>query len=162
MPGSITSSQLRDPRVDQLALPDPAVTCGARAIAARIRSLIAHHDDGDVCAAARRLGVPVRRLVQLDATLTPDPDDPDARAALDALLSAVVLRYDSSAAWLLTGCHEADASLLPPEVAQQLASTYVAVAARVVDEYQASTASAMTSAAPPAIATSADTRIFLR
>ncbi|HEX8848259.1 MAG TPA: hypothetical protein VF761_01875 [Gemmatimonadaceae bacterium] len=140
MPGSTTSSPLRDPRVDQLALPDPAVTCGARATAARIRSLIAHHDGGDVCAAARRLGVPVRRLVQLDATLDPDPADADGRAALDALLSAAVLRYDSSAAWLLTGCHEADASMLPTEVAQQLASVCLAVAARVVEEFQATAA----------------------
>lgn len=112
--------------------------CGARAIATRIRSLIAQRDGGDVCAAARRLRVPVRQLVQLDTTLAFDAACDEARAAVETLLSAVVLRYQASAVWLLTGCHQPDLSALPPKVAEQLTSLCIAVAGRVIEEYQTS------------------------
>ena len=117
---------------------DTVARCGARATAARIRSLIAHQDAGDVCAAARRLGVPVRQLVQLEAALAPLESSDDADDAIRTLLSAVVYRYQASAVWLLTGCHDPDPSSVPPDVAEQLASLCVAVAGRVLEEYQAS------------------------
>ena len=117
---------------------DSVARCGARATAARIRSLIAHQDAGDVCAAARRLGVPVRQLVQLEAALAPLETRDDEADAIRLLLSAVVHRYQASAVWLLTGCHDPDPSTVPTDVAEQLASLCVAVAGRVLEEYEAS------------------------
>ncbi|NUO63215.1 MAG: hypothetical protein HOQ11_13405 [Gemmatimonadaceae bacterium] len=135
MNGSPTSSRLREPHVDQLGPADVPVTCGARAIATRIRSLIAHEDGGDVCAAARRLGVPVRQLVQLDTTLA--PDCPEARAACEALLAAVTLRYQASATWLLTGSHHPDPGAVSPDVAERLAGVCHAIAGRVAEDVTA-------------------------
>ena len=127
---------------------DAPDNCGARAVAARIRSLIAQQDAGDVCDAARRLGVPVRHLVQLETTLAGGAECADARAAVEYLLGSVVLRYQASAVWLLTGRNDPDPSAVPPEIAEQLASLCVAVARRVIEEYQASCLTGV--AQPPA------------
>ena len=135
MNGSPISSRRREPHVDQLGPAHVPVTCGARAIAARIRSLIAREDAGDVCAAARRLGVPVRQLVQLDTILA--PDCPEARAACEALLAAVVLRYQASATWLLTGSDHPDPGAVAPDVAERLAGVCYAIAGRVAEEFTA-------------------------
>lgn len=79
----------------------------SHAIAARIRTLIAREDEGDVLAAARRLDLPIEDVYQLERVLA------DERARAD-LLIAVVRRYDVDACWLLTGCAAVDSRQLPP------------------------------------------------
>ena len=101
---------------------------GTDAIAARLRWLIAHHDGGDVCAAARRLACPVSRLVRLEQTLY--------GGGADCLLAAAARRYGCGAPWLLTGCAQPDPAALRPDVRARLASLLVAVASSVVEEYE--------------------------
>ena len=98
------------------------------AIAARLRWLVAHHDGGDVCAAARRLGCPVSRLVRIEQTL-------DGGGA-DCLLAAAARRYGCGAPWLLTGCSQPDPASLSPDVRERLARLLVAVASSVVEEFE--------------------------
>lgn len=108
----------------------------ADAIAARIRWLIARHDGGDVCAAARRLGVPVRQLVRLETTI----EEVGSAAGLrpgELLLCAAVRRYGVSSAWVLTGCEQPEPGALLADVRERLARLCLAVAARVVEEFDA-------------------------
>lgn len=116
----------------------------AEAIAWRIRWLIAHHDGGDVCAAARRLGVPVGQLVKVEATIA-DDDPSDTSRPGEALLCAAVRRYGVSTAWVLTGCEQPEPTALPPEVRERLARLCLAVATRVVAEFDAERAAARVS-----------------
>ena len=101
----------------------------ADAIAWRIRQLIARHDGGDVSAAARRLGVPIRRVVRLERVL----ESRDSHAAQE-LLCDVVLRYQANAAWLLTGAEHVPGDGLPDDVRLWIARCLTRVANRVVDE----------------------------
>ena len=115
--------------------PADTVSSDTTAVAARIRSLIAHEDSGDVCAASRRLGVAVRDLVRLEETLATLDAGGDTGCA-DSLLSAVVVRYGVSGVWLLTGCSDSEVRELRPCVCDRLARVLLASAQRVVDEYQ--------------------------
>jgi hypothetical protein len=68
------------------------------AVAHRIRALIAREDGGDVTAAARRLGLPVRDLCQVERALADDAPRPPFE-----LLAMVAVGYGADACWLLTG-----------------------------------------------------------
>jgi hypothetical protein len=114
---------------------DDELGCGAAAIARRVRRLVAHYDRGDVCAAARRLGVPVQDLIRLDRLLA--VADADGAAAADRLLVAAVLRYPVKATWLLTGIERPVPRALPPTVRLSLAELLLAVGTRIVDDYRA-------------------------
>jgi hypothetical protein len=102
-----------------------------RAITARVRQLIARSDGGDVCAAARRLGVPVSHLVQLERVLAEG-----MQGDAEELLAAAVLRYHADATWLLTGAERTQASVLPPSVRVWLAKFLLAISTRMIEEYR--------------------------
>jgi hypothetical protein len=112
---------------------DDELGCGAGAIAMRVRRLIARHDGGDVCAAAQRLGVRVRDLIQLEGLLSEPSGE---AAAAEQLLVAVVLRYPVNATWLLTGSERPATRALPPTVRIWLADLLLAVGTRIVDDYR--------------------------
>ena len=110
------------------------------AVAGRIRRLIARQDEGDVCAAAHRLGVTVPHLVQLEQLLTEQGDTGMLSGAAGDLLTAVVLRYQVDATWLLTGTERPRMSELPVPMRRWLADFLFVVGNRVIDEYRARTA----------------------
>ena len=112
---------------------DDELGCGAAAIAARVRRLVAQHERGDVCAAARRLGVPVRDLIRLERLLAEDAAE--SAAAAERVLVAVVMGYPASATWLLTGSEHPAPRRLPPTVRLWLAQLLLAVGTRIVDDY---------------------------
>jgi len=68
---------------------------GPSPIARRIRQLIDQHEDGNVTAAAKRLGCSQRGLAKIYAGQTQHP-----RADL---LAAIVEAYEVDPGWLLTG-----------------------------------------------------------
>jgi hypothetical protein len=70
----------------------------AHEIAARIRTLIARHDDGDVTAAARRLSRPIPDVYFPERVIS-SGNDPDALE----FLATVVRTYEADAVWLITG-----------------------------------------------------------
>ena len=110
---------------------------GAAAIAARIRRLVAQHDGGDVCAAAKRLGVPVQHVIRIERLLADEGEGDTPGGAAESLLTAVVLRYHVDATWLLTGSEQPAAGDLPPAVRLWLADLLLAIGTRVFDEYRA-------------------------
>lgn len=123
---------------------DAAVAVGGRtraalwsgeAIAARLRTLIAQREGGDVCLAARRLGVGVAGLVRLEETMVADKRRAALRVEADAILLAAILHYGVSAAWLLTGCDEPDLPALPKAVRDRLVYLVVGAAHAVADRY---------------------------
>ena len=111
-------------------------------VAGRIRRLIARQDAGDVCAAARRLGVTVPHLIQLEHVLGEQADTATLSVAAQDLLTAVVLRYQVDATWLLTGTERPRISELPTPMRRWLADFLFVVGTRVIDEYRARTAGA--------------------
>jgi hypothetical protein len=70
----------------------------AHEIAARIRTLIARNDDGDITVAARRLDRPIGD-VYLPERVMCSGNEP---AAID-FLATVVRVYETDACWLITG-----------------------------------------------------------
>jgi hypothetical protein len=123
--------------------PDPAASddaiggWDAAAVAGRIRRLIARQDGGDVCAAAHRLRVTVPHLIQLEHLLGEQADTATLSRAAEDLLTAVVLRYQVDATWLLTGTERPRMSELPAPMRRWLADFLFVVGNRVIDEYRA-------------------------
>ncbi|HEX5072924.1 MAG TPA: hypothetical protein VFW03_06965 [Gemmatimonadaceae bacterium] len=70
----------------------------AHDIAARIRTLIARQDHGDVTAAARRLERPIADVYFPERVISSG----DELAAID-FLATVVRTYEADACWLITG-----------------------------------------------------------
>lgn len=114
----------------------------AAAVAGRIRQLIARQDEGDVCAATHRLGVSVHHLIQLEQLLGEQGDTATLSVAAEDLLTAVVLRYQVDATWLLTGTERPRMSELPAPMRRWLADFLFVVGTRVIDEYRARAAGA--------------------
>jgi hypothetical protein len=103
-----------------------------QAIAARIRSLIAQHDAGDITAAARRLGLPIATLVRLEEQLADDQS-----ATVPDVLAAVVVRYRADACWLLTGSELPRMTDLPVAVRLRLSDLLLAIGDRLLADYRA-------------------------
>ena len=82
-------------------------------IAARIQKLVEREDDGDIDAAARRLGLSRQVLAELVESA---PCDRNLGA-----IAAVVRGYEVDAIWLLTGGDGVTTSSLPPELRLQCA-----------------------------------------
>lgn len=80
----------------------------AHEIAARIRTLIARHDDGDITIAARRLSRPIPDVYFPERVIS-SGNDPDA---LD-FLATVVRMYEADAVWLITGASARSARMRP-------------------------------------------------
>lgn len=70
----------------------------AHEIAARIRTLIARHDDGDITAAARRLARPIPDVYFPERVIS-SRNEPDAIE----FLATVVRTYETDVCWLITG-----------------------------------------------------------
>jgi hypothetical protein len=70
-----------------------------QAVAARIRGILAGQDDGDVAAAAERLGVSELSLRMSLDDLSPQP-------TMDVVL-AVIRQYGVDPTWLITGNYDA-------------------------------------------------------
>jgi len=99
----------------------------AQAVAHRIRTLIAREDGGDVTAAARRLGLPVRVLCQVERALSDDAPHPPFE-----LLAAVAVGYGADACWLLTGLPSDRIRELPAAEIRPLAELLNAVGDRML------------------------------
>jgi hypothetical protein len=80
----------------------------AHEIAARIRTLIARHDDGDITAAARRLSRPIPDVYFPERVIS-SGNDPDALE----FLATVVRTYEADAVWLITGASSRGARMRP-------------------------------------------------
>ena len=70
----------------------------AHEIAARIRTLIARYDEGDITAAARRLARPIPDVYFPERVLS-SGNEPDAME----FLATVVRTYEADVCWLITG-----------------------------------------------------------
>ena len=80
----------------------------AHEIAARIRTLIARQDDGDVTAAARRLELPIADVYFPERVIS-SSDEP---AAID-FLATIVRTYEADVCWLITGASARSAHKRP-------------------------------------------------
>jgi len=80
----------------------------AHEIAARIRTLIARQDDGDVTAAARRLELPIADVYFPERVIS-SSDEP---AAID-FLATIVHTYEADVCWLITGASARSAHKRP-------------------------------------------------
>lgn len=98
-------------------------------IAARVRWLIEQKDKGRLDVAARRLGVGVADLEQLERWLSGDAGPKGTR-----LLAAVVQAYHVDACWLLTGEEQVNAAQLAPDARLRLAELLLDVADALLSE----------------------------
>lgn len=80
----------------------------AHEIAARIRTLIARQDNGDITAAARRLERPIADVYFPERVIS-SGDEP---AALE-FLATVVRTYEADVCWLITGASSRSARKRP-------------------------------------------------
>jgi len=80
----------------------------AHEIAARIRTVIARQDDGDVTAAARRLELPIADVYFPERVIS-SSDEP---AAID-FLATIVRTYEADVCWLITGASARSAHKRP-------------------------------------------------
>lgn len=102
-----------------------------REIATRVRTIIEENDPGDLAAAARRLGLSVIDLRNLEEVL--ERRTAHGRAVL---LASVVRAYRADACWLLTGLDASSIVRLPPTVRLEVAQLLSDIGGRILAEHR--------------------------